>query len=292
MKQFLFNILKVITSPFVGKGFIDRNFPFLISLYEVVYYYLQPIGFKEVSIPMNLRMNVPYKDTHVGMYLINNGVFEPLETQEMLNSIEDKDTIFDIGANFGYYTLLLSKKSPNGRVYSFEPDISNNDLLLDNVSLNSLNNIQIEKIALSDREGKVSFMSSRVHRGKSQISTGKKASYEVPVTTLDTYCKRNNIPEIHLIKLDVEGSEIPILRGGNSIIAKSSNLTLFIEYNPRSYTEFGFTRDDFFNTLSAVGLVPKYIIDESSNNVIPFSEINLENVLSKVTYTNLICKKA
>lgn len=291
MKQIFLNVLKAITSPLIGQGFIDKYFPFLISLYEVVYYYLQPSGLKEVSLTLDLKMKVPYKDTHVGMYLINSGVFEPLETSEILKVVKDKFVIFDIGANFGYYTLLLSKKFPDNKVYSFEPDKDNKVLLSENISLNNLNNIKIEELALSDKSGSVSFVSSKIHRGKSQISSGKQYSYKVSMNTLDNYCVENKISEINLIKLDVEGSEIPILRGGKDIISRSKDITLFIEYNPRSYTEFGFTKEDFFNTLHSVNLVPISILDERSNKVLSFSEDTLTNVLSSSTYTNLICKK-
>lgn len=291
MKQFLLNIINTIASPLIGKGYIDKYFPFFISIYEFFYYVLQPSGLKDVTLPLGLRMKVPYKDTHVGMYLISKGEFEPLETTEILKFLGEKSIVFDIGANFGYYSLLFSRKASRGTIYSFEPDKDNIYLLRENISFNALTNIHTEEMALSDTTGSAHFKSSKIHRGKSQISLENRFSYEVPITTLDSYCLNKKISEIDLIKLDVEGSEIPILKGGKNILSKSKNLTLFIEYNPRSYTEFGFTKKDFFETLSLVGLIPTTILDESSKKTLPFSDEVLEEILKKSTYTNIICKK-
>lgn len=291
MKSLILKLIDTTVSPLVGKGFIDKHFPFLISLYELVYYYLQPNGFKIVSIPLETKLKVPFKDTHVGMYLISKGVFEPLETKLLLEYTKSNDTVLDIGANFGYYTTLLSRTANEGVVYAFEPDIANNKLLNENINLNNLSNVITEKLAVSSEIGEVGFSSSKIHRGKSHVSSDDRFTYKVPVVTLDSYCANNKIKEINVMKIDVEGSEIPILRGAKDIISKSKRLTLFIEYNPGSYMSAGFSESDFFAALDSVGLHPLYIIDEARNSVMEYTKSNLDTLLRRTTYTNLLCQK-
>ena len=71
------------------------------------------------------------------------------------------DTLFDIGANVGAWSIMLAKRHPAARVFSFEPSESVYSRLVKNVSLNGLKNIVCEQVAMSDVEGEVEFEEPR-----------------------------------------------------------------------------------------------------------------------------------
>src|SRR5437762_1103185 len=80
--------------------------------------------------------------------------YEPETQQALRKLIRPGMTVFDVGANSGYFTLLMADRvGPAGRVYSFEPHPANFELLLSNIQANSLAHVHAFKLALSDRRG-------------------------------------------------------------------------------------------------------------------------------------------
>jgi FkbM family methyltransferase len=116
---------------------------------------------------------------------------------------------FDVGANVGYYTLLLSRGvGPKGRVIAMEPDPVKVAHLKEHLRLNEIGNVEIVEAAVSDREG-TAFFSGQGAMGKlSQVGTPTKT------VLLDNY------PRPDFIKMDIEGEETAALRGSTSILAE------------------------------------------------------------------------
>ena len=288
MKNPLINIINFIVKPLAGKGIVDRYFPFLLHLYERVYSILQPSGYTTVNIFNNLKLRVSNKDTHIGNLLINKGEFEPLETAEFVNVIKKDSVVFDIGANFGYYSIIAASLANLGKVYAFEPDKNNFVDFKYNIELNNLSNINSENTGAGSNNGNVSFKVDGIHRGRSKVVENK-GDYDIDVVTLDSYCQINNIENIDILKVDVEGFETEVLLGATEIIKKSSNIKLFIEFNPATLKEIGLNHTKFFAAIRQVGLIPQLIIDESRNQILEFNSENMQNVLNHSTYCNLVC---
>jgi FkbM family methyltransferase len=138
----------------------------------------------------------------------------------------------DIGANIGYYSLLAAKQNPTCQIVAFEPAKGPLHYLKKNVELNSLNNIQVASLALSEQEGSITF-----HEVKSRkypyleynlAGTGSAAalnkgedfiSNTVRTTTLDQFSNNLTFP-INLIKMDTEGTEHLILEKGLNTLKK------------------------------------------------------------------------
>ncbi len=288
MRSFIINIINFIVKPLVGKGVIDRYFPFLLHLYERVYSILQPAGYTTVSIFNTLKLRVSNKDTHIGNLLINKGEFEPLETAEFVKSITKDSIVFDIGANFGYYSIIAGSLANLGNVYAFEPDKNNFLDFKSNIELNNLLNVVAENVGVGDINSTMSFKMDGIHRGRSKI-VDNNGDYTIDVVTLDSYCQSNNIENIDILKVDVEGFETKILLGAKEIIKKSHNLKLFIEFNKTTLKEIGLNDIDFYNMIKQVDLVPKFIVDESKKQILEFNKENVSMVFSYSTYCNLIC---
>jgi FkbM family methyltransferase len=139
--------------------------------------------------------------------------------------IKNCNVFFDIGANIGYYSVLAAKENQAIRVFAFEPAIGPLHYLQKNIRLNNLDNVRIESIALSDREGSLTFYEqgnrkypylkynlSGENNAGTKTDSSKYSSREVPSMTLDKYVEENNIQQIDLMKLDTEGTEYSILK--------------------------------------------------------------------------------
>jgi len=126
-------------------------------------------------------------------------------------------TVFDIGANIGAHTLRFAKNvGPTGKVFAFEPTDYAYLKLVRNLSLNTFQNTFTIQVALSDlnlKQQMINFRSSwRTDRKK--VETRNRVDFE----RLDDWCQRNNVEKVDLIKMDVDGNEFPILKGGKKII--------------------------------------------------------------------------
>ena len=150
--------------------------------------------------------------------------FYEAPTAGYLRSRLGKGMVFaDIGANVGQFTLLAARLvGPDGHVFAFEPEIHNYESLQRNIQLNHFSNIKALRMALADYEGTASL---HVHHDSSNSNTGvhsltPRPEWEhrdvnsVEVTTLDQALK--DVPRLDLVKIDVEGAELLILRGARA----------------------------------------------------------------------------
>lgn len=290
MKQSIIKILKNIAKPLLGKGIIDRHFPFLLRGFEIFYGFMQGNQTKIVAIPLDSKLKIYSGDIGMGLPLILKGAYEKETTKQFISKVKQKETIFDIGANAGYYTILASKAVGNsGNVFSFEPDPKNYDLLKENISLNNLNNVKAFRKALSNKTGDAFFESKKFNRGDSSLS--ESGEITIPTTTLDAFTSEINLKRANLIIVDIEGAEIDALNGGKIFFSNCTNLTLIIEYNPSSLYRFGFKGEDLIKTLQSLQFEITEIIDDQKQTTIPYSEENLRKIMSHTTFCNLICSK-
>jgi len=170
--------------------------------------------------------------------LIDGGDYEPQVTAVVKKVIKQNDIVVDIGANIGYYTLLFSKLvGKEGMVFAFEPAFRNYSLLKKNVELNSLKNVKIEKKAISNVNGKTKLHQS-IWEGKKYLGNywlGQpldKEGEEIEMINLDTYFQ-NFTKKINFIKIDIEGSELPIFRNVSDEIFQKVDSWL-IEYHSQT----------------------------------------------------------
>jgi FkbM family methyltransferase len=116
---------------------------------------------------------------------------------------------FDVGANVGYYTLLLSRGvGPKGLVIAFEPNPVNVAHLKEHLRLNKIGNVKIVEAAVSDRKGTAFF--------SGEGAMGKLSQNGTPTTTVQL----DNYPRPDFIKMDIEGGETAALRGSAKILAE------------------------------------------------------------------------
>lgn len=124
------------------------------------------------------------------------------------------DVIFDIGANIGLITLILSDSNPNAQIYSFEPSSYSFPILVDNINLNKFKNINSLKLGIGSNDSKQLFYTSSVNHVISSFTPREGFIEEqIEVKTLKSFCDDLNIEKIDLIKIDVEGYESDVIAG-------------------------------------------------------------------------------
>ena len=124
----------------------------------------------------------------------------------------------DIGANIGFYSLYLSQHIPDAKIIAFEPDPYNADRFKKNIEVNNFKNIKICEYAISDNNCiGILMMNITKNRGGSSLLVSqipwqkKEETREVTCKTLLNAIHENNIKNISVLKLDIEGYEFPVL---------------------------------------------------------------------------------
>lgn len=219
-------------------------------------------------------------DIGFAMYLMENGLFsteisginkiiEEIETNHL--DVKDK-TFIDIGANVGTYTIALAPYFK--QTFAFEPDKHIFNILCGNVALHNLSyKTQLYRTALSNRRELVQFKKFNELGGESMCVKYEKEDISntlfnqygeicvqkdemIEAKTLDLYC----ISNVGLIKIDVEGFELNVLKGASETISKSNWPTILVEswdaskYEKKEVYEAKLKlRDDLFNYLYSIG---------------------------------------
>ena len=118
-------------------------------------------------------------------------------------------TIYDIGAQAGFYTLFFSRLAGDrGKVYAFEPCAYEARFLIDHVRLNHLDNVRVVQAAVGEKRELLSMSSDR-GMCENRLGDDPDATLIVPTISLDD----SGLPAPDLIKMDVEGAESAVLRG-------------------------------------------------------------------------------
>jgi len=160
--------------------------------------------------------------------------------------------IVDIGANVGLYSLY-AKYLPNAHFYSFEPFDINYNLLNENILLNNITNINTYKIALGEKECKSILNTCISHNGlhtmgDNPLRFNDIKPVEIDVNTLDNIFFNNNIT-VDYIKIDTEGYEYYILKGGENTIKKNKPI-IQLEYNVTNMKQCNITPKQLMNYIN------------------------------------------
>jgi len=183
--------------------------------------------------------------------------WNPDEYRAFRESVRDGAVVLDVGANLGAYTLLFAQwAGPTGRVFAFEPAPASLAGLRRHLELNGVNDrVEVVAAAVSESSGSATFHVDR-HGGASGLFTATDAEstpVAVDTTTLDRFCAGRRLrPDV--IKIDVEGAELEVLRGGRETLV-SPAVTTFVEFHPAIWSARGVTARDVERELAELGFV-------------------------------------
>ena len=228
------------------------------------------------------------------MLSIKNNDHEKLETEYLKYIIQEGDTVIDLGANIGYYTLIFAKLvGESGHVFAFEPEPSNFELLSKNIKENKHENTTLIQKAVSNKNGKINLYVSKRNFASHRIfdAGDKRESIEIDVITLDEYFKQIK-NTIKFIKMDVEGAEGATLLGASKIIENSKDIIIMMEYFPKFIKKFGMISEEILKSLIEKNF-KLFNINHKNKKLEPIiltkfiEEFNEE----RKNYTNLLCIK-
>jgi FkbM family methyltransferase len=170
------------------------------------------------------------------------GTYEPELADAVREFVRPGMTVYDVGANIGYISLLLAHAArPNGRVFAFEALPANVERIRRNIALNSLENqITLVPQAVADQGGELTFyVHESVGMGKVAGSAGRpQEQYQAEITvkalSLDEFVYQQGNPAPDIVKMDIEGGEVLALPGMQRILAEHHPLLLLELHGPES----------------------------------------------------------
>ncbi|KJR40614.1 FkbM family methyltransferase [Candidatus Magnetoovum chiemensis] len=242
----------------------------------------------------NIQGSLMYLDKKDSLFLSKNKVYEPLTTKVLKELINEKDVILDMGANIGYYTLIFAKCTGNkGKVFAFEPQCDNFNILKQNVLLNGLSNVIVENYALSDIEQERNLFLCTANSAMHSIYPQDYcySAVKTKCISIDDYFKDSQM-EINFAKIDIEGAEYFAIKGMQSIINNNENIKLCIEFSPYCLKTAGIESKDLLYLLQNIGFY-LYNIDEDKGCVYPLDINQTINTYTdeKENFTNILCIK-
>ena len=168
------------------------------------------------GVGQGLRLNVGRSH---GGYLL--GTTEPAVQAALAAVLKPGMTYYDIGANVGFHSMIAARlvDPVRGNVICFEPVEENARCLVHNAQLNSFDRVQVKQFALSDVEQEGRFWLSDEPTWGTLVSVGNEpsrciGSITIPVQRLDDVVAQDSLPLPNVIKIDVEGAEEGVLKGG------------------------------------------------------------------------------
>ena len=238
--------------------------------------------------------------------------YEPIETEIVKTHVEKNNIVVDIGANIGYYTLLMALNQ--AKVFSYEPEPKNFKLLQKNVNLNNFSsNVKLYNKAVSNYNGFSKLFLAKGAPGMHTLSNNRFDSNSIDVNLINrrlgttpflefinkveqkirkpiviaaamqdmsnvanivVEVTKLNLDKIDFAKIDVEGHELHVLEGMKILPTK-----ILIEFNPLYLQASGKNYNDFFH------FIEKFTIKQISKDGL--EELDYEELIKSKISRNL-----
>lgn len=264
-----------------------------ISKYSFVRHFVDVINKSLKPDFVEIEGNKIFLDEKDSLFLSVRGFHEKTATDLVKNEIKEGDTVLDIGANIGYYTLLFAKLvGPTGKVFAFEPEPKNFKLLKKNVEENNYKNTQFFQNAVSDKDEKLKFYISDESSAANQLFQPKKFNeiIEVDSIKLDNFFSKDT--KIDFVKIDIQGAEGTAIKGMISLLKNNPEIKIMQEWWPEAIKKYGMESDEHLKILESLGY-KFYEIDGQNDKI---NEICIKELINKYPNEffediNLFCKK-
>lgn len=213
-----------------------------------------PIGDYEAltRIYTGQSMYVDTRDISVAPHIMQRGVWEESVSKLLRTLLKPGDVFFDIGANFGYFSLLagleVDPKDKQIHIFEANPDLTK--LIAKSLSINGLTKHSVlNNLAVSNKSGALTLHRMAGLWGSSTIrdekdikdyETSKETfdkDYKVKAVTLDNYVSEQKLSKVDVVKIDVEGVEDLVYEGMTKTIKKNADMIVLLEFTKAAYTE-------------------------------------------------------
>jgi FkbM family methyltransferase len=176
----------------------------------------------------------------------------------LLRTAKANQTVFDVGANLGAYTIPLALKAgPGGRVCAFEASKVNYEILLSNIRLNRLTNVTPVYGAVAATTGTLEApeAAERKHNlGNYSLADESPRRVMIPSLSLDDFALQHGIRSIDLLKVDVEGAEVLAMRGARRLFREGRVRTVCCEFAPERLSRMGSSAEELYELFQEYGM--------------------------------------
>jgi FkbM family methyltransferase len=176
--------------------------------------------------------------------------------------LQKGDVHIDIGANIGFNAVIAAKLvGPTGKVYAFEPDEKNFELLKYNIELNRLDNVVLIQKAVMEETTTATLMKSKTNFGDHRVNFADKDHYvgsKIECVSLDNFfesIEQEDLVKIKLIKIDAQGSDAKVLQGGKNFFSKYRPHVI-VEFSPAYLKNAGSSPFDIFSFIERNNYIP------------------------------------
>lgn len=213
-------------------------------------------NFFEFFLSENIKMYL-YKDSYFCKLIYSS--FEEAEINFIKSFLQPGDCFFDIGANIGLFSLHASPKiRENGCIYAFEPTPTTYERLQKNIILNNFKNIKTENIGMSYSVDTVEFHISNngYDAWNSIVPLSELDNYStinVNTNTIDNFIKSRMIKHVDLVKVDVEGWELNVLKGAAELMSRHDAPVLMVEFTEENAFSAGYYCGELFDYVKSFG---------------------------------------
>lgn len=238
----------------------------------------------------NLRFRLD-RSAYLGSLIYWRGFHAEDELRVLDRLIEDGMIFLDVGANQGEFTLFAAKRLPHGRVISFEPLDSLRRLLVENVNLNGFNHVLVHSCALSDETARRPIFLPAASTGAGARNEGLGTLFRtteremkaatVEVARLDDVVEDLRLDRVDIVKVDVEGAELRVLRGGARMLERFRPLIL-LEINREALAASDTTVAELAGFLNGLGY--RFERVRLGGRLVPVAA----NMLP--SFTNILCR--
>lgn len=228
---------------------------------------------------------LPAEDRSITPHVIRDGYFDKAMTGFIESKLKPGDRFVDVGANVGLYSLLAAGSvGASGRVVAIEPCLPSIELLRDNVLMNGFDD---RTVVVTDAVGRAPGLAKlhtfARHTGgttllpevaeKVAVLTGENAVvHEIKVDTLTAILEKHLEGRPHLIKIDVEGAELPAIAGAVDYLATVPSLRMIVEWHPPFMSRE--TMEELFSLLTdTLSCSVEQIIDANSTRAVTLDDI-------------------
>jgi FkbM family methyltransferase len=200
------------------------------------------------------------------------GTWETGTLEVMKRLIRPDDTVFDVGANIGWFTVHMARLLAGGCCHAFEPLPSTFRKLTANCQLNNLmGRVKLNEVALGDHDGicELYEFDKLVHGCNSLSRLGRRDYHavEVKMITLSRYLEDHNLTRVDLIKADVEGAEMLMLSGAGRLFGITPRPIWILELNDDASRAFGHQPRDLLQLLRDRSGCEFYVVRGAWNGV-------------------------
>jgi FkbM family methyltransferase len=219
------------------------------------------------SVPDRFMMYVDTRDLSLAPSFLMGADWDPAMTSLFDRFLKPGMTAVDVGANFGYFTLLAATTvGPQGLVYSFEADPRSFEILQQNVLVNWLNDrVRTHHCAVLDARRQIEFYKDEKFLGCSSLFVAQPDHPSFERVSMEARPLDEIVPgSVDLVKIDAEGSEPLILRGMHGVIGRSPQIKIVMEFNLHCLHTAGVDPASFISEIEGLDLTLSIVSDDGA----------------------------